>query len=286
MSPGYRILCSNCTSNRYWVPLYLLLEFGPVTVFYLIILIFQISMTTAPMTCFIMYCQLVVLVIDLVYNVVDQDISQRIFTLNEHSKLFLNILLTILDFWNLRFFHYLLPPLCVSSRLKAIHILFLGYVSAFYPFFLIFLTWCFVKLHDNNFRLFVRLWRPFHRCIVKLRRSWDAKSDIVDVFASFFLLCFSRIMYQSINFLPYQETDIFSVSDGSLVGRPYHVVADQSIPYMEALNTLLLPFQLSLFSFVFNILYTYLAASLIPYLYVQSVLVKMSTGWNCSWYFC
>ena len=93
-------------------------------------------------------------------------------------------------------------------------------------------------------------------------------------------------MYQSINFLPYQETDIFSVSDGSLVGRPYHVVADQSIPYMEALNTLLLPFQLSLFSFVFNILYTYLAASLIPYLYVQSVLVKMSTGWNCSWYFC
>ena len=135
VSPSYRILCSNCTSKDwYGVLLYLLLEFGPVTVLYLIILVFQISMTTAPMTCFIMYCQSVVVVIDLVYDVVDPDMSQKIFTLDEHSKLFLNVILTILDFWNLRFFHYLLPPLCVSSRLKAIHILFLGYVSALYPF--------------------------------------------------------------------------------------------------------------------------------------------------------
>ena len=38
-------------------------------------------------------------------------------------------------------------------------------------------------------------------------------------------------MYQSMNFLPYLETDIFSINNGSLVGRHYYAVADQSIPF-------------------------------------------------------
>ena len=35
MSPGYSIPCSRCTSDWYVVPVYLFLEFVPVTVFYL-----------------------------------------------------------------------------------------------------------------------------------------------------------------------------------------------------------------------------------------------------------
>ena len=51
--------CSNCTDAWYGIPLYLLIELAPITVFYLIILIFQMHITSAPMTCFIFYCQLV-----------------------------------------------------------------------------------------------------------------------------------------------------------------------------------------------------------------------------------
>ena len=263
MSPGYRIPCSRCTStNWHVVPVYLLLEFGPVTVFYLIILVFQISMTTAPMTCFIMYSQLVVLVIDLIYDVVDYKIIKDIITLDEHSKLFLKVMLTILDFCNLRFFRYLLPSFCVSSRLKAIHVIFLEYVSAFYPFLLIFLTWCFVKLHDSNFRPFVCLWRPFHKCFVKLRRSWDAKSDIIDVFATVFLLSYTRLMLQTVYFVKYQRTESYSVtavSNGSFIGftTSYVTATDQLIPYGSSEHlTFAIP---AVFIFlVFNILPTLL----------------------------
>ena len=41
----------------YGVPLFLFLEFVPITVFCLIILVFQISVTSAPMPCFIMYAE-------------------------------------------------------------------------------------------------------------------------------------------------------------------------------------------------------------------------------------
>ena len=41
---------------------HLSLDFVSLTVFYLLILVFEVRLTSAPMTCFIMYCQLVVLV--------------------------------------------------------------------------------------------------------------------------------------------------------------------------------------------------------------------------------
>ena len=51
--------CSNCTRVWYGIPLYLLLEFVPVTIFYSMIVMFRLHLTSAPMTCFIMYSQLV-----------------------------------------------------------------------------------------------------------------------------------------------------------------------------------------------------------------------------------
>ena len=62
------------------------------------------------------------------------------------------------------------------------------YISVVYPLFLIFLTWVCIELHGRNFRPLVWLWRPFHRCFVRLRRRWDTKSDIIDVFITFVLL--------------------------------------------------------------------------------------------------
>ena len=56
---GYE--CANCTNVWYGVPLFLVVEFVPITLLYLIILVFQISVTSAPMPCFVMYAQGVVI---------------------------------------------------------------------------------------------------------------------------------------------------------------------------------------------------------------------------------
>ena len=54
-------MCYICKDTWYKLLLYLLIQFIPITVFCLLILAFQIRLTSAPMTCFIMYSQLIVL---------------------------------------------------------------------------------------------------------------------------------------------------------------------------------------------------------------------------------
>ena len=108
--------------------------------------------------------------------------------------------------WNLDFIRYVVPPFCVSQthKLQPIHIELLNYVSVVYPLFFI-LTWVCVELHGHNFRPIVLFWRPFHRCFVKLQRGWDTRSDIIDVFASFFLLTYSKLLHQIIVFARYRH---------------------------------------------------------------------------------
>ena len=190
---GYR--CVNCKNVLYGVPLFLLVKLSPITILYLIILIFQIRVTSPPMPCLIMYAQFMLIAFDPNHTVL-HDFRQVIFTDVWYLRLDMNIILSLYRVLNLDFVQNLLAPYCVSNRLKFIHIAFLDYISAFYPIILIFLTWACVELHSRNFRLLVWLWRPFHTCFVRLRRGWDPKSDIIDVFITFFFLTYNKILYQ------------------------------------------------------------------------------------------
>ena len=162
---GYR--CVNCTNAWYGVPLFLFLEFIPITVFYIVCLAFQIHITSAPIPFFIMYTQIIVATFDSTTSAtptLPKIIPKELW----NHKLDTHITLLLYRVFNSEFGHYLLLPYCLSSKLKFMHIAYLGYISAFYPPLLIFLTWVGVELHDHNFRPLVWLWRPFHRCFVRL----------------------------------------------------------------------------------------------------------------------
>jgi len=128
--------CANCSENSYGWILYILAEFVPATVFYFAVLTFRIRITSAPMNCFVMFCQLVVLVLnqDSMFH------GALIAELDKTSLSVFKVILTGYGFWNLDFFRYLIPPFCISQGLKNIHVLALQYVSAFYPLLLIALT--------------------------------------------------------------------------------------------------------------------------------------------------
>ena len=207
-SVGYK--CSNCTDVWYGVPLYLVLELAPVTAFYLLILVFQIHITSAPMTSFIMYSQSVMFVF-----LIDRPSPlEKIIPQHEKNLLF-NINLFLYGMWNLDFIRYIVPPFCISSDLNLTYTILFGYISVFYPLCLIILTWFCIELHGRNFRPIVCLWRPFHNCFVKLRRGWNVKSDIIDVFSAFFLLSYSKLMYQSALFFECQKVTVFQQGNWS-----------------------------------------------------------------------
>ena len=43
--------------------------------------------------------------------------------------------------------------------------------------------------------MIVQLWRPFHKCVAKLRRSYDPKASIFNAFATLTLLSFTNILF-------------------------------------------------------------------------------------------
>ena len=154
--------------------------------------------------------------------------------------------------FNLDFFHLVLPPFCISSGLKFIHIALFGYISIFYPMLLICVTWISVELHGRNFRPLVCLWRPFHQCFVRLRRGWNTKSDLTDVFATFFLLSYSKCAYQTLLLLT--GKDIINFEESGDLETSYHrVLLDLSIT-LNSTTYLLFVTPAALIFIVFNIL--------------------------------
>jgi hypothetical protein len=221
--------CSKCAGAWYGVPLFLFLEMFPLTVLYLVILLFQVNITSGSITCFILYSQLVVIAFDRVFGSGDYpQVSDIIYVSSDHaiSKWFYNIIMTFYDVWNLRFFRNVLPSFCIISGLKPIHISFLDYLSVFYPVCLIFLTWVCVELYDRKFRLLVWLWKPFQRCL----NGKVYRVDFINAFASFFLLSFTKTMYQVLLLLILRKIE-GRRDYHQFLGYTYVVGVDQTVLY-------------------------------------------------------
>ena len=194
---SYTLHCSKCWGHGYGWVLYYFLELFSITVMYFLVVIFHIRATSSPLSALVFMSQIAV------YTT----------RLNEHFHMYIEneltglpyvaiqVLLVLCGIWSLDFLRSVIPPFCVSSHIKTIHALALEYLVAFYPIFLILFTYVCIKLHDNNFRPVVWLWKPFHRHFAHLRRRWDSTASIINAFTTFLLLAFSKILFVSFTLL-------------------------------------------------------------------------------------
>ena len=227
-SPKFR--CSDCSNAWYGVPLFLLLELVPVTVFYLIVLIFQINLTSAPMPSFIFHSNIILIALN--FNVTNQD-QVEFQALGSILALFYGI-------WTLDFFHFVVPPFCVSPNLKIIHVFYLQNISTIFPFILIAITWLCIKLHSRDYRVVTWPWLLLNRGIFKhINMKWNSGRSIVDAFATFFLLAFSkvtlmlllplhRLRLQNLNY-----TDLSSsIKVHSFIDPSVNFISKEHLPYV------------------------------------------------------
>ena len=217
---GYQ--CSNCTGAWYGVPLFLFLEFIPITVFYFTVLSFGISVTTAPMSSFILFSQLAAhlfTVFIVLTTVIENEYGSSV-------VYFIKITTSLYGIWNLDFFRYLIPPFCISPNLNLLHVFILYYISAFYPLALIAITWCFIQLKSRNYKPLTWIWYLVKRCQC-VRNQIEPKKTIIDVFATFLLLSYTKLAYTSLYFLLYVRIEKNN--------EPFQLVAlvDPSIGYFS-----------------------------------------------------
>jgi hypothetical protein len=259
--------CTDCTNAWYGIPLFLLLEFVPITVFYLIILSFRINLTTAPMTSFVLYCQLAV------YTFTNADPESR--TIMQQSSIVGYHILTYLSSFfgvlNLDFFRHVMPPFCISENLKIVHVAILSYISAFYPLVLIGVTYLCIKLYSSDYEPVLWLRGKIQKYLNKSQIKPDTKHTIVDVFASFLLLSYTKLMLMFAAFLGFAR---IVNSDGSMSRTSLDI--DPSVSYFSGEHV---PFLLlAIFVLIGPVLMSALLLTLYPIKTLRSLILKCRFG--------
>ena len=217
--------CADCNSqhSHLWF-LNLLLQLSMVTLMYVVVVLFQIKGTSSPLNVIITYTQLCSFAIIFSAGV-------RLRMVCFLGPTMTTVILTVAGILNLDFLRYnILPPMCIASSLKSIHVLLFDYIIAFYPLLLTLFVYFIIKLHDRNCLMVNLLTIPFKKFFSLFRKEWNPKATILNTCITFLLLAYSKLIYTSIKLL-------FSVtaynSEGEVVPNSTVLLYDPSIRFFH-----------------------------------------------------
>ena len=216
--------CIECpTTNSGFVKSLFLFISGkllPIVLFFLVTVLFHVNLTSGSINLYIWFCQSLALSETLVR-------FQSHFHVNAHiHEKWLMLLFLPLAIWNFSFMEFFFPALCIGRKLRIIHVVILDYLLALFPLLLIAINYTLIDLHYRGFRPVLAVWKPFGRCVRLFRKNWNAQHSIIDVFAAFVLLSYSK--FASITFSLLVPNPVYS-GDGKVVG--FITLADASIQY-------------------------------------------------------
>ena len=199
---SYTLKCADCSNYKHnWIK-YMLMAYLPLTIFYLIVLFFRLNALSASMNAFIFVCQIIS------SPAVMSLLSNYSYFYEKHPvlKASLNIgsviksLASFTGLWNLDFFRMVYEPFCLHPNMTTIQIMSLEYAIAVYPLVLIILTYLLIKIHEH-FELVRFLWKPVAWLFTRFNDQWRASNSLIEVFATFILLSYVKIINTSFDIL-------------------------------------------------------------------------------------
>ena len=203
---SHNMACAKCDNYKLnWLK-YIAVAFLPLTIFYIIFVLFRITATAPSLNAYILISQIVAAPFQLRWVSVHLNSS----TLN---KVGFSAFATVYSIWNLDFFRSVYSPFCLHPNMSTLQTFALEYIISVYPLCLIFITYVCVKLHDR-YSVIVRLWRPFYRCFMHLRNKWDIRNNLIGAFATFIILSYVKIINTSFDILT--PTSLYDVHGNKL----------------------------------------------------------------------
>jgi hypothetical protein len=185
------IRCPNARWNWVW---YIMAAYLPLTLFYFVILLFKVNITSSHLFAAVYYCQTMSmpLLMRIIFSIVGQQVSSSFLTAAK-------VCFSLYGIWNLDFFRLFYSEMCLGTGV--LPTLALDYIIAFYPLLLMVISYLLIALYDKNYRIVNILWRPFRELLSVLWRKWDVKTSMIDVFATFFFLSYVRLLSVSFDLL-------------------------------------------------------------------------------------
>ena len=174
--------------------------------------------------------------------------------------------------WTLDFFRYAIPPFCISPNLEIIHVLYLQSVSTIFPLILIATTWICIKLHSRDYKIVAWLWQLLNRVLIfkHINVKWNSSRMVVDVFATFFLLSFSKVTL--ILLLPLYPYRIYNLNNVDLSSSVTYTSLMDRVNFVSKEH---LPFAIiSIAIFLFTVFPLVLLIALYPIQSFRSLLFK------------
>ena len=191
---SYDLSCVKCENYKYnWLN-YLAVAFLPLTLFYALVSVFSISFTSPTVSGLVT-----------VYQIGAHPVQLQVFlSLIKSGDILapkaLKVMLSFAALLNLDYFR-VYYSFCLHPDASALAIMALDYATTVYPVILIGVTYVLVKLYDQNVKPLVWTWKLLSVILKPLRRKWNVKTSLIDVFASFIYLSSTRLLVTSVNFL-------------------------------------------------------------------------------------
>ena len=222
---SFDLRCMRCNPDDLYISIlkYVTVALCGPTVFLLLILFFRIRITSGKLNTFIFFSQVVSsppIVRSILYYLEFSKFSQGVY-------IFIKLVVSFYGIWNLDFFRPLLPGICFST-LNTHQALSLDCTIAAYPLLLLMIMYTLIHLHDRNYKIGVLLWRPFQVCFTRCRQMWKIRNSVVDTFAAFVLLSYSKIL-----------NSLFEVSYPLHLYKPSGKHFETIFPYYDASINLL-----------------------------------------------
>ena len=216
--------CVRCLDSSYGWAVYLAVEFIPITVFVLLIVLFRIKICSGFLNALVFFCN-----ITSAGLFIDQTHYRMIWSSN-FDVFLISLFFSMYNIFSLRFFQNFLPPLCIDEGMTNLGVIALQYVAPIYPFILLLVIYKLVCLHEQNFKPLVIIWRPFGAIYSRFYERSNLQDTLVDASSLFVLAYFSIALTSSTIF---RKTDIFSIK-GDLVNSSTVFFMDGSSVYVPS----------------------------------------------------
>ena len=199
--------CVECNdaSVYNWL-IWLLVEYIPLTILFIIVVIFHVNVTSGSANAFIFFAQMFVMT------------SPETASDNAISRIFF----IIYNCANLNFyFGQLTYPRCLSEQIQGLEFISMKYLEALYPILLLLITYALLHLYENGVQPVFFIFHPIHKCFARIKRTINLRSSVIDGFATFLVLAYAKIAF--VSFYVLVPTSLYSYNGSVQETRLYYV---------------------------------------------------------------
>ena len=190
---SYDLSCVECPEGNRNIWKYILIAFGPLTIFYILVLLLRINVTSSHLHGYLIFSQF------LTAPIFMRDINSFI-KHNPDMGIPIQILGVLYGISNLDFLRTV-TRISICLDMPTLTVLTLDYAVAIYPLLLTGLSYFLIELHYRNYRGMVVMWKPFQRLYTCVTKDWDSRTTVIDAYATFFILSYTKFLNVSADLL-------------------------------------------------------------------------------------